>query len=297
MFSANGSSRQFVTVDGYRLAYVTAGDPSAPPVVMVHGWLSHARIWRQTLDALRDSHYCVALDLLGHGFSDKPPDGDYSIPAQAARVLRLADALGLDTFAYMGHSMGGMIGLYIASTAAPERVTRLIDVSGVANGRLSPYVRRLLTPIYATGAIFPAIWSFSRVAMRWRWYAITYDRALYADPRRAFEPVESEDRQMALMPGNEIPAYRDLQAIAALDLTEALARVQAPTLVLFGKSDGTVPVENGHLAHRRIPNSRLVLLDDCGHIPMTEQPLAYLDAVQAFLAEPTAPRVVSGGES
>lgn len=297
MFSANGSSRQFVTVDGQRIGYVTAGNPSAPPVMMVHGWLSHARTWRQTLDALQDSCYCVAVDLLGHGFSDKPRDGDYSIPAQAARVLRLADALGLDRFACIGHSMGGMIGLYIASTAAPERITRLVDVSGVANGRLSPYVRRLLTPIYATGAVFPSIWAFSRVAMRWRWYAYIYDRALYADPRRSFQPVESEDRQMALMPGNEVPAYRDLQAIAALDLTDTLARVQAPTLVLFGKYDATVPLENAHLAHSRIPNSRLMLLDECGHVPMTEQTQAYLDAVRAFLAESTAPQAASSGGS
>jgi pimeloyl-ACP methyl ester carboxylesterase len=252
---------------------------------MVHGWLSHARTLRQTAEALQDRYYCVSVDLLGHGYSDKPKNGDYSIHAQATRVLKLADALGIDTFAYIGHSMGGMIGLYIASTLAPERITRLVDVSGVANGLLSPYVRTVLTPIYAAGAAIPAIWTFSRMAMNWRWYAYTFDRALYNDPRQSFEPAAAEDRQMALMCGNEVPAYRDLQAIRAVNLTDALPNVRTPTLVLFGKNDHTVPLDNAYLVQQCVPGARLVLLDDCGHVPMTEQPEAYLKAVRDFLAE------------
>lgn len=275
--------RQFAVIDGYRLGYVTAGNSAAPPVVLVHGWLSHARTFRQTLAALQDRYYCVSVDLLGHGFSDKPRDGDYSLHAQAARVLKLADALGLERFTVIGHSMGGMIGLYLAGKLAPQRITRLIDVSGVVDGRLSPYVRYVLTPIYALGAALPAIWSFSRVALNWRWYAYTYDRALYANPRRNFEPTSAEDRQMALLPGNEIPAYRDLQAIRSASVTNWLPCVQSPTLVIFGKYDKTVPLVNARLAAERVPGARLVLLDDCGHVPMTEQPQAYLQAVQAFL--------------
>jgi pimeloyl-ACP methyl ester carboxylesterase len=285
MLDQYAAKRQFVTIDGHRLGYVCAGNPTAPPVILVHGWLSHARTFRQTIDALQDRCYCVSVDLLGHGFSDKPKDGDYSIRAQASRVLKLADALNIGTFAYIGHSMGGMIGLYIASTLAPERITRLVDVSGVANGLLSPYARYVLTPIYAAGAVIPAIWTFSRAAMNWHWYAYTFDRALYHNPRRSFEPVTSEDRQMALMPGNEVPAYRDLQAIRAVNLADALPRIQTPILVLFGKHDHTVPLDNAYLVQRCVPGARLVLLDDCGHVPMTEQPEAYLKAVRDFLEE------------
>ncbi|MBI5671172.1 MAG: alpha/beta hydrolase [Chloroflexi bacterium] len=284
MLDHYAAMRQFVTIDGHRLGYISAGNPAAPPLLLVHGWLSHARTFRQTMEALQERYYCVSVDLPGHGFSDKPKDGDYSIQAQAARVLKLADALGLDRFAYIGHSMGGMIGLYLAATLAPERITRLVDVSGVANGLLSPYVRYVLTPIYALGAVLPSIWAFSRVAMNWRWYAYTYDRALYANPYKSFEPASAEDRQMALMPGNEIPAYRDLQAIRAVNLADALPRIQTPTLVLFGRQDKTVPLENAYLVQRCVPGAQLVLLDNCGHVPMTEQPEAYLNAVSAFLA-------------
>ncbi|MBZ0304788.1 MAG: alpha/beta hydrolase, partial [Anaerolineae bacterium] len=230
--------------------------------------------------ALQQSHYCVAIDLLGHGHSEKPRAGDYSIPAQAARVLKIADALGLETFTWIGHSMGGQIGLYTAAHM-PERLSRMVSVSGVVTGKLSAYVRWMLSPIYRMGALCPPIWDVSRIAIKYPWYSSIFDHALVHRPR--LTPIDDMDRQMAMVPGIEIPAYRDLQAIAALDLTPLLASVQAPTLAIFGKQDNTVPVENGHLVERHVPNSRLVLLDNCGHIPMTEQTTTYLDVLCRFL--------------
>src|SRR5688572_33414155 len=107
-----------------KLMYTTVGHPAAPPLLLVHGWLSYRGVWRQTMEAFKDSHYCVAIDLLGFGNSDKPAGGDYSIAAQGQRVLQLANALGLDRFALMGHSMGGQIALCVASMLAPARVLR-----------------------------------------------------------------------------------------------------------------------------------------------------------------------------
>ena len=66
MLRVDTSAKQYLTIDGHRLAYLTAGDPSAPPLLLIHGWLLHAGLWRQTIDAFRDTHYCVAVDLLGH---------------------------------------------------------------------------------------------------------------------------------------------------------------------------------------------------------------------------------------
>ena len=71
--------KQYMPLDGERIAYIEAGDPTAPPLVMVHGWLSYSGIWRHTFADFQESHYCVALDLLGHGHSDKPRSGDTSI--------------------------------------------------------------------------------------------------------------------------------------------------------------------------------------------------------------------------
>jgi len=282
MFATMTQEKQFITVDGHQIAYITAGDPTAPPLLLVHGWLSHARVWRQTLDALQDQYFLVSIDLLGHGHSDKPRDGDYSIPAQAGRVLAVADALDLEPFTVIGHSMGGQIGLYLG-IHAPERIAAIVSVSGVVAGKLSAYVRYVLTPIYWQGALLPFTWNISRALLRYPWYFNIFNYAL-THPQFQRPPFEEdEDLQMGIIPGIEIPAYRDLQAIAAVDLTASLEEIAAPTLAIFGREDKTVPRINAELIEQLVPQGRVVWIERCGHAPMIEQPVPYLDALREFL--------------
>lgn len=274
------TARQFMTIEGCKIGYLAVGNPTNPPLVLVHGWLSHAGFWKPTLEAFQETHYCVAVDLLGHGLSDKPNDGDYSIPTQARRVLALADALGIGRFTWIGHSMGGQIGVYTAINY-PERLERLVSVAGVVTGELSAYVRYGMKPIFWLGSLFPSVWNLSRYATRWRWYTDLFDRPIIYDVR--YNHIDPVDRQMAIQRGVEISMYRDLQAIAACNLTNDLSKIRIPTLVIFGKQDSTVPVENGYLMQRHVPGSQLVVLDKCGHVPMTEKRLAYMETLKTFL--------------
>jgi pimeloyl-ACP methyl ester carboxylesterase len=93
------------------------------------------------------------------------------------------------------------------------------------------------------------------------------------------------DRRMALQPEMYVAGIKAWQAMHSLNLTAHLPRVVAPTLVIFGKQDGTVPVSDGHLIEEHIAGSHLVLLDQCGHFPMYEQPRQYLGALQVFLLD------------
>lgn len=133
------------------------------------------------------------------------------------------------------------------------------------------------------GALFPASWILSRWLLRYPWYFSIFNRALTHPEFQRPPFAEDEDLQMGIIPGIEIPAYRDLQAIAAVDLTETLDKIAAPTLAIFGREDGTVPVINGTLIEQRITGGRLVLIDRCGHAPMIEHPAQYLDALKTFL--------------
>lgn len=283
MMDSTLGEKQFLTFEGQRLAFLAAGDPAAPALVMVHGWSSHSGVFWPLLEAFRDTHYCVALDLLGHADSDKPVNGDYSIAANARRVLALADHLGLDRFTLIGHSMGGQIGCFLALNA-PGRVERLVSIAGVVTGRLSRYVRWVHLPVFAAGARFPELWEFSRIALRrdWRWYINIFDRPVLYEPEMF--PVKSVDHDIATRAGSEVPFYRELIEIARCDLSGQIGKITQPTLVIFGKQDGTVPLVNGYLAKQRIPGATLVLLDRCGHSPLAEQPTQVVAAVRAFLA-------------
>jgi len=272
-----------VTLNSHRLTYTASGHPDAPPLLMIHGWFSHRGVWRQTIEAFQESHYCVAVDLLGFGDSDKPEDGNYSIEAQGHRILQVADALGLDTFTLLGHSMGGQISLCIASMLAPRRVNRLGIVSGVVAAQLTPLAERLSYWQVALGASFPWLYDFARWLSRYRWYSyIHYRTWFYNMDALPFEDWEM-DRLMELQPGIHVSGYKAGQAIHNTNLTAHLQKIAAPTLAIFGRQDGTVPVSDGYLIEQHVPNSQLVLIDQCGHFAMYEQPQQYLDALRAFL--------------
>ncbi len=280
-YTAFLNEKQYFTHQNQRIAYLRRGDSSLPVVICVHGWLSNGGIWDHTMNALRDRWQFAAIDLLGHGHSDKPADGDYSIAAQAARVIALADHLGADKFTVLGHSMGGQIALYLA-IHYPDRIARVIDVAGVAAGLLSAYIRWIIQPVFTVGARFPSIWHFSRFATRFPLYRAIFDYPIFHHFWNV--PMMGESRELALIPGIEIPAYRDLVEIPRANLTGDLARIRVPVLIVFGRHDRTVPLVNGEIAHEQIPGSRFVILEDCGHDPMDEQPARYLEALEAFLS-------------
>ncbi len=271
-------------LNGELLAYATAGDPSAPPLILVHGWTCHKFVWRHVLEALAADFYLIAVDLLGHGESAAPPKGDYSIAAQGQRVLALADQLGIRRFALMGHSMGGLISLSIASTLAPERVTRLIDVAGIVSGRATPRLILLNGALVLLPMLFPSYIHVQRTSMEhyprlgkfgfWVWFA-----DMDAQPYAAW----AQDRHYATRPDACHARWKAGLATLGTNISHRLGNVSAPTLIVFGARDGAVSTREGALVAAKVPNSCFLLFEGCGHFPMLEQPERFIAAVCAFL--------------
>jgi pimeloyl-ACP methyl ester carboxylesterase len=279
------SLKQFLPVEGGRIAYTLAGDPDAPPLILIHGWLSHGGVWRTLADMLQQKYACVMIDLLGMGDSDKPADGDYSIAAQCRRVLALADALGMGRFALMGHSMGGQIALCIAGQLAPERVVALVDVSGVATGKLMPYVTNFILPRMRMALGLPWVWKLTRWYSQWPLMArFEFSDWFYRSQNLPFADW-AIDRHYAMQPEMHTSAYRAGQAIIAADLTADLPSITAPTLVLFGAQDAVVPLSEGETVARAVPGASLKVLDKCGHFPMMEQVDQTRAIIKSFLEE------------
>jgi 4,5:9,10-diseco-3-hydroxy-5,9,17-trioxoandrosta-1(10),2-diene-4-oate hydrolase len=272
-----------IILDNAKLVYECTGDPKNPPLILLHGWMSHRGVWDSTVAILKERYYCVQIDLLGFGASDKPDTGDYSIAAQGRRVLALADALGFGRFTLMGHSMGGQISLCIAALLTPERLEKLVNVDGVVTGRLAPSIQNTTYRFAAVGKVFPQVYSLWRFLLQSDWAV----RETFKDwfyrmdcmPRAQW----AIDRDLAFRPEMHISVYQAGQAIRT-DLTPHLAKITTPTLTIFGRQDAVVPVGDGELAAQRIPAARLVWIDACGHFPMYEQPGPYFEAISSFLA-------------
>jgi pimeloyl-ACP methyl ester carboxylesterase len=272
------------TVNGHKIVATVEGDPKNPPVFLIHGWMSHRGVWRQTLPALESKYYCIALDLLGFGNSEKPDDGDYSIQMQGRRIVAIADALGYKKFSLVGHSMGGQISMCIASMLAPERVEKLVSVAGVVTGQLSdPVEKGLFMRLFKLGRNRPWMYRASRPMMNNRLYVNWAFRPWFYDIKKMPLRDFTIDRNFAINPACHISIYEAGEAIHALDISKHLYKVKAPTLLIHGEEDATVPVEQAYIAQTTIPNNDLAILKKCGHFPMYEKTGQYLKALAMAL--------------
>src|SRR6185295_6783995 len=125
----------FIDVDGVRVHYQEAGDVNTPAMVLIHGFASSTLVWSKVFLKLAAAGYrVIAPDMLGHGYSAKPRNGEYTIDGQAKLLVGLLDRLGIPRAIIVGSSYGGAV----AATCAldyPERVEKLILVGAVNNNR------------------------------------------------------------------------------------------------------------------------------------------------------------------
>lgn len=117
----------YLAVDGVRTRYAEAGDPSASPVLLLHGTGGHWETFAPNLPALAEHFHCVAIDMVGNGFSDKP-DHDYEIAVYLRQVRAVLDAFGFASAAVVGMSLGAWVAAALA-VEDPGRVEKLILMS------------------------------------------------------------------------------------------------------------------------------------------------------------------------
>ena len=258
------------------LQYLRYG--SGTPVVFLHGLGACKELWEPTMRMLAPEHDCIAFEWPGHGMS--PALDDYDLAMLATRALESCSALGLESFMLVGHSLGGNIAARMA-LAAPARVTRLVLVDAALNARdfaiwrgrrPPPYterthsaLRRITRPLATIGRDVP----FDAVGGTLRPLA----RRLHA-----WQPVTA-----AVMQGY-------LAAIWADPLSEHLAAIHQPTLIVQGALDPLVLGRQARRAAKQIPGARLVRIPRAFHTPMDENPRVFVAAIRDFLApsEPAA---------
>jgi pimeloyl-ACP methyl ester carboxylesterase len=264
--------------DRPRMRYLSAG--SGPALVLVHGLLGYSFSWRFTIPALAQHAAVYAIDMLGTGFSDRPPGLDCSLKASAERLLRFMDRIGLARCDLMGTSHGGAVALTVAALA-PDRIRRLILVDPVnpwsVHGKhLSVFLSHpLIAPLFLS------------LAPRVRILDEFYLRRLFGDPRRI--PPDSLEgyRKPMCMPGS----YEYGLAVLRLwnrDLKELESRLprvaHLPTLLIWGSLDTAVDPASAAQLQQRFKDCRLVMFEGAGHLPYEEVPDEFNRAVTEFLS-------------
>lgn len=120
-------TKQIVAGPQGLLAVETVGNDGDSPVIFIHSDMGNREQWLATMDRIADKHYAIAFDRRGHGESEVPRNGDYSIDNTADDVIAVADSLSLDRFVLVGHSGGGAIA-FVCAAKNPERVAALLLV-------------------------------------------------------------------------------------------------------------------------------------------------------------------------
>ena len=237
-------------------------------------------MWQENIAALAREHRVYALDLVGFGRTEKPKTS-YTMDYLAGFVLRFMDALGIDRATLVGNSMGGGIAMLVAGQA-PGRVDKLVLVSPVGLGRtISPILRLMAAPILGELMTRPGEEGVTRMM-----------RASLYHPARASAAFLARATDIALLPGGQAPflgLLRSLGTVGGLKhhaletFAGNLPRIQASTLVVWGRQDRILPVAHAATAMAGLRRARLHLLDEAGHFPHMDQPERFNAAVLDFL--------------
>jgi 4,5:9,10-diseco-3-hydroxy-5,9,17-trioxoandrosta-1(10),2-diene-4-oate hydrolase len=260
---------------GLRLRVLECGDPSGPPVLLLHGWCCSAFTFRRNLRALAERGCRVVVaDLKGHGLSDKPrARGEYTLARMADHVVELMDAVEMPRATLVGHSMGGALAVAVA-LRHPGRVSRLALLAPVGFGAVSLLgVARRITPRVLT----PLLPHLLR-----RWMVGMVLRLAYARDAQITRRDVDEYFAPTQFP-SYVRAMRDLlhDFEWAPGRREDLERLAAPTLVLYGTRDLLVWRPSVEALVRSIPHVRFEIVEGAGHVLPEEVP----ELVNARLAE------------
>lgn len=270
----NSEYSRFAEIDGVRLHYQEKG--TGTPLVLIHGFTSSTYSWKDVFEPLAKSFHVIAVDLKGFGFSSKP-DGDYSRRAQAMLVTHLLDHLQLGKVWVCGNSMGGEVALNFA-LQNPNRVAGLIllDSAGVVVpglGTLAPDY--LLIP--GVGRVLMALALTSDKLVRQGLQKSFYNQALVTDDRVAYYHRPLKTR------GGQLGALRARTQWPLFPVEQDLNKIATPTLIIWGAQDALIPLAAGQKMSSLIKDSKLIIFENCGHLPQEEMPARVVDEVTRFI--------------
>ena len=276
---------QFVTVEGRDIAFVDDGGEE-PVLLFVHGLGSNLSIWRENLDAFRETHRVVALDLPGFGRSDKA-NVPATMPFFADAVAAFLDARDIDRVTYVGVSMGGHVGFTFA-LRHPDRVDRmaLVSPAGIEafTSQEAATLKTMMTP--EAIASTPPARVEQNTALNFHTWSDDY---AWIIEQRDSMAQRSDFRSYAIANANAVAGMLDGPVLDRLD------SIDVPLLILYGAGDRLIPNPFLHAdqttasvaeaAREALPHADVQLVDEAGHLLMIERPSVFHENLRAFLNE------------
>lgn len=262
--------------NGLRLHFLEWGDPSAPPVLLVHGGHQSAHSWDLVSLSLADRYHVFALDQRGHGDSEWARDGDYRTSTLAGDLLAFVEGERISSPIVVGHSLGGLVSMtLLRDHPGLARALVVVDVGPEPSG---------------DGA--QSIWSFIQSAREFDHLEDFIQRVQAQDPFRSRSHIERTVRYNMVRRIDGKYVSKCDSAIANRGRHDDSGRVSLadisaltmPTLVLRGEHSQVLTAEGAERFAQHLPNGQLVTVPECGHNVHSQNTVGFLAALDAFLA-------------
>ena len=264
---AQAPQEKSVTVFGAKIRYLEAGDTTKPTLVLLHGLGGQAENWSFVIPALSAKYHVIAIDQVGFGKSEKPFI-KYRIGTYADFLDKFLTELKIEKTTLIGNSLGGWIAGFYA-IKYPTRVEKLILVDAAG---LTPKVIDY-TKVYQ-------LQSSTRDEVK------ANLKLIFANQAYAESPATIDNFLTQRVLANDGYAIDSItESIKRNEdfLDNRLVEIKAKTLIIWGKQDGLIPVEDGERFKKGIANSDLLVINNCGHVPMVEKFDAFSKAVLEFM--------------
>jgi pimeloyl-ACP methyl ester carboxylesterase len=271
---------QTIQINGHTIFYVVKGN--GEPLLLIHGYGAGMWVWEKQIDILSQFYRVYALDLIGHGFSDRPKM-TYTPEAYILFMRDFMDGVGMERATLIGNSMGGGIAWAMAALF-PERVNKLILINCVPPDVLDQVRNESFRTLVAIKDIplLPYLVIASRNKNSIKWIL----QECVSDIKLITPEILNRQYQISKIRGTTRVLYSTFkQAKKASTLKNRLSRIDHPTLLIWGERDLIFPPTVGETLHRAISGSKLQIVEKSAHIPMWETPEEVNPAILEFLKE------------
>ncbi|ULE31683.1 alpha/beta fold hydrolase [Mycobacterium sp. IDR2000157661] len=260
-------SQGYLDAGGVRTRYLHAGDTDKPALVLLHGSGGHAEAYVRNLEAHAEHFSTWSIDMLGHGYTDKPGHA-LEVRHYVEHLIAFLDAIGAERAHISGESLGGWVAARVA-VDHPDRLNRLV-LNTAGGSRADPEVMKRIITLSMAAAENPT-WETVQARIKW----------LMADKAKDYDDIVASRQRVYRQPGF-VNAMRDIMALQDPEIRARnllgpadYAAITAPTLVVWTSDDPTADVAEGRRIASMIPGARFELMPGCGHWPQYEDPKTF----------------------
>lgn len=268
-----GKTSKFMDLDGRKIHYRDEGEGEV--IVLIHGTGASLHTWDAWAENLRKTYRVIRLDLPAYGLTGADPKKRYTSKDYVDVLDEFLTQLSIDKFILAGNSLGGLVSWLYASHH-PKKVDQLIlvDPSGFPFDSTPMVIQLAKTPLLNLFIRHITPKSFIEKNLK----------EVYYDDSRITQKTIDRYYNLTLYEGNR-QAFIDRAYIEREDYTDRLSRINVPTLLLWGENDEWIPVTDAAKFQTVLPQSKVVILPETGHVPMEERPIKSLNEVLRFIAD------------